>query len=37
MIREITISEATDLPEAFYEALERWKIEADEIMNSSRI
>ena len=37
MIREITISEATDLPEAFYEALERWKIEAAEIMNSSQI
>ena len=37
MIREIKISEATDLPKSFYEALERWRIEADEIMNSSRI
>jgi hypothetical protein len=37
MIREIKISEATDLPEAFCEALERWKIKADEIMRETQI
>ena len=28
---------ATDLPDAFYEALERWKTEADEIIKGSQI
>ena len=37
MIRDIEISEATDLPEAFYEALGRWKAEAEEIIKGSQI
>ena len=37
MIKEIDISDATDLPQDFYELLERWKIEAAEIMDGNQI
>ena len=37
MIGEIRISEANDLPMAFYEALEVWKLEADKIMKETPI
>ena len=37
MIREIRISEATDLPKTFYESLEGWKLKADKIMKETPI
>jgi hypothetical protein len=37
MFNEILIDQATDLPESFYQALEAWKIEADEILHGDQI
>ena len=34
---EINISKATELPIAFYEALEKWRVEAHRILNSDEI
>ena len=37
MLGEIQISGATELPEGFFEALGRWRVEAEEILVSGRV
>lgn len=35
--KELPISKATELPSSFFEALERWRTEADRILHSDEI